>query len=343
MDLDYSEKGVFKVSMIPYIDKIHEDFPEVISKSAPAPHTDNLFKIRDESEAKYLPEEQAVLFHHSVAQLLFLACRARRDIQVSVAFLTTRVKKPDEDDWGKLRRILQYLKGTRSLPLRLTIDNLIFFKWFIDASHAVHWDCKGQTGAGMTLGEGAVISMSKKQKINTRSSTETELVGVDDAMPTVLWSLYFIQEQGYNMTHALIYQDNKSAILLETNGKMSSSGRTKHIKTKFFFITDKVQQGEAAIEYKPTGDMWIDVNTKPKGGTPYKVDRGYIMNCPIHIPDETLPNKPVTALRSKKSQQKLQECVGGNGKVGTVRSPGTLNGLASRLATAVARAAARVV
>ena len=126
MDLDYSEKGVFKVSMIPYIDKIHEDFPELISKSAPAPHTDNLFKIRDESEAKYLPEEQAVLFHHSVAQLLFLACRARRDIQVSVAFLTTRVKKPDEDDWGKLRRILQYLKGTRSLPLRLTIDNLTF-------------------------------------------------------------------------------------------------------------------------------------------------------------------------------------------------------------------------
>ena len=40
------------------------------------------------------------MFHHSVAQLLFLACRARRDIQVAVAFLTTRVKKPDEDDWG---------------------------------------------------------------------------------------------------------------------------------------------------------------------------------------------------------------------------------------------------
>ena len=186
MDLDYSEKGVFKVSMIPYIDKIHEDFPEFIDKSAPAPHNDYLFKVRDEDEAKFLPEEQAVLFHHSVAQLLFLACRARRDIQVAVAFLTTRVKKPDEDDWGELRRILQYLKGTRTLPLRLTVDNLTYSKWFIDASHAVHWDCKGQTGAGMTLGEGAVISSSKKQKINTRSSTETELVGVDDAMPTVL-------------------------------------------------------------------------------------------------------------------------------------------------------------
>ena len=193
------------------------------------------------------------------------------------------------------------------------------------------------------LGEGAVVSSSKKQKINTRSSTETELVGVDDAMPTVLWCLYFIQEQGYNMTHAIIYQDNKSAILLETNGKMSSSGRTKHIKTKFFFITDKVEQGEAVVEYKPTEEMWIDVNTKPKCGTPYKVDRSKIMNCPIHIPDETLPKKPVPTTRSKRSVKGMQECVGGNGKLGNVRSQnGVRSRLASKLANAVARAAVRV-
>ena len=227
--------------------------------------------------------------------------------------------------------------------MRLTVDNLTHSKWFVDASHAVHWDCKGQTGAGMTLGEGAVVSSSKKQKINTRSSTETELVGVDDAMPTILWCLYFIQEQGYNMTHAIIYQDNKSAILLETNGKMSSSGRTKHIKTKFFFITDKIEQGEAVVEYKPTEEMWIDVNTKPKCGTPYKVDRSKVMNCPIHIPDETLPKKPVPTTRSRQSAKGMQECVGGNGKMGTVRSQsGVRSRLASKLANAVARAAVRV-
>jgi hypothetical protein len=311
MTFDYGEEGVFQVSMIPYVDKIHEDFPEAIEKSAPSPHTDYLFKIRDEDEAVYLPEAQAVLFHHSVAQLLFLGCRARRDIQVAVAFLTTRVKKPDEDDWGKLRRVLQYLKGTRTLVLRLSVDNLSYSRWFIDASHAVHWDCKGQTGAGMTLGKGAAICFSKKQKINTKSSTETELVGVDDAMPSILWSLYFIQEQGYDMTHALIYQDNKSAILLETNGKMSSSGRTKHIKAKFFFVTDKVEQGEIVIEHKNTKKMWIDVNTKPKQGTPYRLDRSEIMNCPVDVPDETIRGtpRPVSALKQK-AKPKLQECVG---------------------------------
>jgi hypothetical protein len=68
----------------------------------------------------------------------------------------------------------------------------------------------------MVLGKGAVISFSRKQKSNTRSSMESELVGVDDTMPSILWSLYFWQEQGYNTTHATIYQDNKKAILLET-------------------------------------------------------------------------------------------------------------------------------
>jgi hypothetical protein len=107
-----------------------------------------------------------------------------------------------DGDWVK--RVLQYLKGTRNLPLNLTVDNLQFSNWQIDVSHGTHVDCKGHTGAAMTLGKGAAISFSRKQKINTRSSTETEVVGVDDAMPSVLWSLYFIQEQGYPMTHAVI-------------------------------------------------------------------------------------------------------------------------------------------
>ena len=118
----------------------------------------------------------------------------------------------------------------------------------------------------MVLGKGAAISLSWKQKINMRSSTETELVGIDDAMPQVLWSLYFIQEQGYPMMHALIYQDNKSAILLETNRKFSSSKRMKHIRMKYFFIKDKVDQGEVKIEGKPSKDMWIDMLSKPLQG-----------------------------------------------------------------------------
>lgn len=83
-------------------------------------------------------------------------------------------------------------------------------------------------------------------------------------------------------------QVDKSAILLETNGKMSSSKRTKHIKSKYFFVKDRVDDGEVIIHHKPTTEMWIDINTKPKQGRPFRVDRSFIMNCPIDLPDETL-------------------------------------------------------
>ena len=292
MTFDYSEDGVFKVSMIPYIDKVLEDFPEEIKSSAPAPHTEYLFKVREEGKRKKLEAERATAFHHATAQLLFLSQRARRDIMTAVSFLTSRVRDPDEDDWGKVKRVLKYLKGTRSMPLRIKAESLEKTLWDIDASHSVHEDCKGQTGGGMTLGEGATMAHCWKQKSNTRSSTETELVGVYDCLPSVLWSLYFMQAQGYGTKCARIYQDNNSAILLEVNGRASSTKRTKHIKNKFFYVKHCVDEGEVEIRKRGTEEMWSDVWTKPKVGTPYKKDRSMIMNCPLEWQDETIHGSP---------------------------------------------------
>ena len=145
--------------------------------------------------------------------MLFLSGRAHQDIQTAIAFFTSRVKTPDEDDWGKLKRVLKYLKATMSLGLT----------WFVDASYAVYADCKGHTSAIMTFGNGAVTSFSQKQKINTKSSTEAELIGVDDALPHMLWALYVIEAQGYTVKKNELLQDNQSAIKLEENGRASSS------------------------------------------------------------------------------------------------------------------------
>ncbi len=71
-------------------------------------------------------------------------------------------------------------------------------------------------------------------------------------------------EQGYDMDPSLLYQDNMSAILLETNGRASSSKQTKHIKVKYFLIKDKVDWEEITIQHCPTEQMWMDINTKLK-------------------------------------------------------------------------------
>jgi len=186
--------------MIKYLKKIFVAFPEEITKTAETLATEHLFKVADpDDDSKLLPEEQAQAFHHSVAQLLFLSMRARPDIQTAVSFLTKRVRAPDEHDWGKLKRVLKYLKGTMHMKLTLSMDNMTTIAWYVDASYGAHMDLKGHTGMMMTLGKGAVMSFSRGQKLNVQSSTECELVGIDDAMPQMMWSKYFIEAQGWTV------------------------------------------------------------------------------------------------------------------------------------------------
>jgi hypothetical protein len=118
---------------------------------------------------------------------------------------------------------------------------------------------------------------SNKQKLNTRSSTESEIVGVDDFMPAICWTRYFLEAQGYNVQDNVLFQDNKSSILLEKNGKASSSKRTKHINVRYFFITDRANKGEVSIVWCPTGDMILDYATKPLQGALFRKFRDQIM------------------------------------------------------------------
>jgi hypothetical protein len=87
------------------------------------------------------------------------------------------------------------------------------------------------------------------------------------------------------MEPSLLYQDNMSAILLKTNGKASSSKRTKHIKVKYYLIKDKVDRGEITIEHCPTEQMWTDINTKPKQGAVFWAFRGHVMGNPADYND----------------------------------------------------------
>ena len=127
-----------------------------------SPLADWLFQVREESEAKMLPEEQAQIFHRITAQLLFMSIITRRDIKLHVDFITTQVKFLDEDDWVKLKRILKYLKGTKHMKLTLSVDSLSIIKWWVDASNRTHMDCKGRSGYVMSLGKDAIVILSKK-------------------------------------------------------------------------------------------------------------------------------------------------------------------------------------
>jgi len=93
----------------------------------------------------------------------------------------------------------------------------------VDSSYAVHPNMRSHSVIFMTLGRGMAYSVSNKQKLNTKSSTEAELVAIDDSMGQILWSRYVLAVQGEHVPTTTIYQDNKSTILLAENGKTSSS------------------------------------------------------------------------------------------------------------------------
>jgi hypothetical protein len=124
MTMDFTVPGQVKITMIPYVREIVELFSDHDpSKSiANTPAAKHLFKVNDEAEP--LTQRQATIFHNFVAKCLFLMKCARPDISTAVAFLTTRVKGPDQDDWKKLKRMIRYLSGSIEMPLILRTDSV---------------------------------------------------------------------------------------------------------------------------------------------------------------------------------------------------------------------------
>jgi hypothetical protein len=202
---------------------------------------------------------------------------------------------------------MRYIRGTRTI-------------------FAVHTNMRGHSGGGLSLGSGFPIVSSTNQKLNTRSSTETEILGADNFMPAIYWTRYFMKAHGYGFKDNVLFQDNKSSILLEKNGKALRSKRTKHINIRYLFITDRVSKEELSVLWCPTGDMIRDYATKPLQGALFWKFRDQIIGVtPARDPGPGKTNISVEKTetsKTKPSKGKLkgvvppgkkatpQECVG---------------------------------
>jgi hypothetical protein len=106
-------------------------------------------------------------------------------------------------------------------------------------------------------------------------------VAVSDILPHVIWTQHFLTSQGYTVNKSVVFQDNKSAILLEKNGRVSSGKRTRHLNIRYFFITDRVKNGDIVIDYCPTTEMTGDYFTKPLQGAQFRKFRAAILNSDL--------------------------------------------------------------
>ena len=107
---------------------------------------------------------------------------------------------------------------------------------------------KSHTGSVMTMGSGALISRSSQQKLNAHSSTEAEVVVLNDVIAKILWTKKFIEWHGFELKSNILYQDNASKMKLEMNGKTSCGKRKRYFETKLFYVTNLVDRKEVTIE-----------------------------------------------------------------------------------------------
>ena len=297
MNMKFTDDRKVKISMKKHVLKAINTFHDDITRDAATPATSYLFGVRESSSQ--LSEEKADNFHSMVAMLLFISRRCRLDIQTAVGFLTTRVSGPDQDDWNKLKRVLQYLRGTIDLVLTLGADDLLSMFAWVDVSYGVHNDCKSHTGGAISWGWGVLLTMCKKQKLNTKSSTEGEIVGVSDFLPNVIWARMFMEAQGDILKKNTLYQDNQSAMKIILNGRKSSGQKTKHMDNRYFWIKDRLASENIEVEYCPTEKMVADFFTKPLQGNLFRKFR-----------DVVLGYKHITSLYDMTEQTLAQERVG---------------------------------
>ena len=115
------------------------------------------------------------------------------------------------------------------MPRIIGASGLEILQTYVDASYAIHQDMRGHTGGLMSMGRGIIQGKASKQKLNTKSSTESELVGASDYIPWTVWANMFLEGQGYILRRNIFYQDNESAMRMESNGRKSAGDKSRHI------------------------------------------------------------------------------------------------------------------
>ena len=101
----------------------------------------------------------------------------------------------------------------------------------------------------MYFGYGMVHCKSSKQKLNTKSSIEVEVVGISDYLPYHIWIFLFMRAQRYNIKQNILFHDNQSTIKMEKNRKKLCIGNFRHIDIRYLFAKGGVENNKISIPY----------------------------------------------------------------------------------------------
>ena len=266
IDVQKDKDGNFVISQSQYIEKIVDEAGLKDAKISKYPLMTGYFR-HDDCEELESNEEYRKL----IGMLLYLSTNTRPDIAASVAILSQRIAHPTKTDLNEVKRIIRYLKDTKTLKLRLSdLNCLKDLHIFSDASWAEdNIDRKSNSGYYCSLNGGAISWCSRKQDIVSLSSTEAEYIALTECCKELTWIRMVCKQFDIDVPNAVdVLTDSQSSMKLIKNQKFSN--RTKHIDTKYHYVRQLADSGDIALKYCQTDVNIADMLTKPLGSTKIK-------------------------------------------------------------------------
>jgi hypothetical protein len=252
----YSD-GIF-VNQTGYVKSIIKKYRE--SDNIKYPTTPATQDILDQHPSA--PEVEKKQYLSLIMSLLYLARFTRPDILFPTTYLASRSSAPTIIDYQHGQHILNYLAGTIEVGIHYRKNASMIPTIYADSSHLTHHDGRGHGGIIINLGSGPIFTKSFKLKLATRSSAESELVSLEEAVSYALYYRKFLSElRLFDMASSMtIYQDNLSTIHIAENG--ASFQRTRHLLGRDMVVKQHVDSGEIVLKYKRSEDMIADMQTK---------------------------------------------------------------------------------
>jgi hypothetical protein len=256
-------RGRLKISQAQYIDNLLVKYNMTDCKTIAIPmdRSINLTEVPPKPEDSPIRELYASL----VGSLMFLATATRPDIACAVGKLAAYIARPGHAHWIAAKRVLRYLKKTRTLGItyvkEIDFDRQNLLRGYSDASFNSETDAKSTTGYTFLSASAAITWGSRKQGLTAISATEAECLALTETTQEAVWLRTLLGELSLPQTTATtIMEDNQGTIALAANPQFHR--RSKHFNPKLFFVREKIDDGIIRVEYCETQKMTADVLTK---------------------------------------------------------------------------------
>ncbi|XP_055588868.1 uncharacterized protein LOC129741184 [Uranotaenia lowii] len=212
-------------------------------------------------KACFLPTNEGNPVWHPYRELLgslmYTILCVRPDISFAVAYLGRFQNKPGEAHWQALKRVVQYIKGTKNLKFQFKRDE----KAEALIGYADTDDRKSVSGYVFKIFGKTVSWASREQQTVALSFCEAEYAALSVAASKVLWLQGILEDlqQVPSGKPFRIFADNHGCIAMATN---TENKRVKHIDVKHHFLREHVAHGRLQIVAIGTANQLADAFTK---------------------------------------------------------------------------------